>query len=124
MPAIQYLMHGSIVVVREPSGYEAIPLWSKKGTAIPVLWLGFIPKERAEKMTNGGWGKMPAKAVTKDSRPACGWKALEPHQYVLCYRVPDGRSESGWGAYSATNVAGWPIVITPPYTTGARAAVV
>lgn len=115
-------MHGSVVVVREPTGYEAIQLWSKQGTPITVLWLGFLPKESAQKMNTGGWGKMPAKAVTKDNRPIAGWRPLEPHQYVLCYRVQDGRSGSGWGAYAVTDVSGWPIVITPPYTTGQRAA--
>jgi len=109
-------MHGSIVVVREPTGHEAITLWSKNGVAIPVLWLGFLPKARADAMTGGGWGKMPAVAVTNDSRPMSGWRPVEPHQFVLCYRVPSSHSTSGWGAYAVIDALGWPIVMTPPYT--------
>ena len=115
-------MHGSVVVVREPTGYEAVALWSKKGEAVHVLWLGFISRERAECMEVGGWGKMPAVAVTKDSRLICGWKPALPDQYVLCYRVPSTKCESEWGAYAVTDVAGWPIVLTPPYTNRSKIA--
>jgi len=109
-------MKGSIAVIREPTGHEAITLWSKKGEAIPVLWLGWMPKSKAEAMTIGGWGKMPAVAVTNDSSPMGGWRDVLPHQFVLCYRVPSPQSTTGWGAYAVTDNMGWPIVMTPPYT--------
>lgn len=113
MPAIQYRMHGTIVVVRDPKGFEAINLWSKKGTLIEVLWLGFMTRYSADMMTGGGWGRMPAVAVSSASTPICGWRPVEPDQFVLCYRVPQPQVPSGWGAYAILDVEGWPIVMTP-----------
>lgn len=109
-------MHGSIVVIRNPTGYEAIPLWSKKGDLIPVQWLGFVNEREVNKLGAGGWGKMPAVAVSCAMTPICGWREVNTDQYVLCYRVPHPGCESGWGAYVVTDMLAWPVVITPPYT--------